>query len=308
MKNIKMDSWRIFLLVSSLNIVYHRRRQCWIVKELFLAGNYVFTFIFIQISTNCTLPFDLLIAFENFDANWSKGITTTRTPGAVDPFTSSNFRNISQGKTHVILDDAQSSVKQNQHSCLQSSEIPQVRLIVNMFAPEIIHFIINPKFATVLAIWNIKLTKGRKYLWSAREYSWSGTDSFFLSFGIKLLFCFALCGNPGNSSNEWRQPLVTLIGFEFLSSTTRLHNWVSDLVWGSCLQLLLCIRPRNWKTPKAMNCSRLRLSWCQASSSTDLQESYTVLPAPNEVRAVTLNIIRWPCEPSTSGNRMGKSL
>ena len=234
MKNIKMDSWRIFLLVSSLNIVYHRRRQCWIVKELFLAGNYVFTFIFIQISTNCTLPFDLLIAFENFDANWSKGITTTRTPGAVDPFTSSNFRNISQGNTHVILDDAQFSVKQNQHSCLQSWEIPQVRLIVNMFAPEIIHFIINPKFATVLAIWNIKLTKGRKYLWSAREYSWSGTNSFFLSFGIKAAVLFRLVWK----SREFFKWVKAATGYSHWFWIFILHNEVAQLSFRFCLRFL----------------------------------------------------------------------
>ena len=82
----------------------------------------------------------------------------------------------------------------------------------------------NFKFAVVLANWNIKLTKGRKSLWFARGYSWSGINSFLLSFGSRLLFGFTFYENSRNSSNEWRQPLVTLISFEFLSSTTKLHN------------------------------------------------------------------------------------
>ena len=61
-------------------------------------------------------------------------------------------------------------------------------------------------------------------MWFARGYSWSGINSFLLSFGSRLLFGFTFCENSRNSSKEWRQPLVTLISFEFLSSTTKLHN------------------------------------------------------------------------------------
>ena len=56
------------------------------------------------------------------------------------------------------------------------------------------------------------------------QHSWSGINSFLLSFGSRLLFGFTFCENSRNSSNEWRQPLVTLISFEFLLSTTKLHN------------------------------------------------------------------------------------
>ena len=142
-----------------------------------------------------------------------------------------------------------------------------------MFAPEIIHFIINPKLAAVLAIWNIKLTMGRKSSWSTREYSWSGTDSFFVYSWIKDAVLFRLTWK----SWEFFKWVKVATGYSHRFWIFILHNEVAQLSFRFCLSVLvcnsfLCIMPRNWKTPKAMNCSSLNVSWCQASSGTDLQE------------------------------------